>query len=120
MVAPRLGLIIPANFGEAAPPTKALLAYCSRAEELGFDSLWVIDRLFHQYGVAHPMVMLSQAAAVTSRIGLGTGVILLSVRHPVEVAQRRRHTRPHGERSKPRPRPPAVTPERLRAASSFM
>lgn len=86
-MAPRLGLIIPTNFGEGDPPTRDLLAYCSRAEELGFDSLWVIDRLFHEYGVPHPMVMLSQAAAVTSRIGLGTGVLLVTVRHPVDVAQ---------------------------------
>jgi alkanesulfonate monooxygenase SsuD/methylene tetrahydromethanopterin reductase-like flavin-dependent oxidoreductase (luciferase family) len=31
--------------------------------------------------------MLSYAAAATERIGLGTGVVLLSVRHPVEIAQ---------------------------------
>jgi probable F420-dependent oxidoreductase len=63
------------------------MRFSRRAEELGFDSLWVIDRLFHEYGVPHPFVMLSYAAAATERIGLGTGVVLLSVRHPVEVAQ---------------------------------
>lgn len=86
-MAAKLGLIIPANWGKSEPDLEALLRYCRRADELGFDSLWVIDRLFHQNGVAHPLVMLSFAAAVTSRIGLGTGVVLLSVRHPVEIAQ---------------------------------
>lgn len=84
---PKLGLIIPANWGQEPPPTGRLLQFFRRAEELGFDSLWVIDRLFHENGMAHPFVMLSYAAATTTRIGLGTGVVLLSVRHPVEVAQ---------------------------------
>ncbi len=86
-MAPKLGLIIPTNFGPDAPPTSDLSRFCARAEDLGFDSLWIIDRLFHQYGVPHPFVMLSYAAAATQSIGLGSGVILLSVRHPVEVAQ---------------------------------
>lgn len=86
-MAPRLGLIIPTNWGDDSPPQRELLRFVSRAEELGFDSLWVIDRLFHDRGMPHPFVMLSHAAAVTERIGLGTGVVLLSVRHPVEVAQ---------------------------------
>lgn len=84
---PKLGLIIPANWGMEPPPTAQLLQFFRRAEELGFDSLWVIDRLFHENGMAHPFVMLSYAAAATTTIGLGTGVVLLSVRHPVEVAQ---------------------------------
>ncbi len=84
---PKLGLIIPTNWGSEAPPTDKLLQFCRRAEELGFDSLWIIDRLFHENGMPHPFVMLSYAAASTSTIGLGTGVVLLSVRHPVEIAQ---------------------------------
>ena len=85
--APKLGLIIPTNWGEQGPPARELTDFCRSAEELGFDSLWVIDRLFHQYAMPHPMTMLTYAAAATQRIGLGTGVVLLSVRHPVEIAQ---------------------------------
>lgn len=86
-MAPKIGLILPTNWGVEPPPTATLIRFCERAEELGFDSLWIIDRLFHEYGMPHPFVMLSYAAAVTERIGLGSGVVLLSVRHPVEVAQ---------------------------------
>lgn len=86
-MAPKLGLILPTNWGTEPPPTRTLMQFSSRAEELGFDSLWIIDRLLHEYGVPHPFVMLSYAAAATERIGLGTGVVLVSVRHPVEVAQ---------------------------------
>ncbi|MGE0059032.1 MAG: LLM class flavin-dependent oxidoreductase [Dehalococcoidia bacterium] len=86
-MAPKLGLILPTNWGMEPPPTRMLMQFSSRAEELGFDSLWIIDRLFHEYGMPHPFVMLSYAAAATDRIGLGSGVVLLSVRHPVEVAQ---------------------------------
>jgi probable F420-dependent oxidoreductase len=83
----KLGLIIPTNWGQSQPNAEDYLQFCARADELGFDSLWVIDRLFHENGMPHPFVMLSYAAAATKRIGLGTGVVLLSVRHPVEVAQ---------------------------------
>jgi probable F420-dependent oxidoreductase len=85
--APKLGLIIPSNWADGGPPAQELISFFQRADELGFDSLWVIDRLFHQYGMPHPMTMLTYAAAVTQRIGLGTGVVLLSVRHPVDLAQ---------------------------------
>lgn len=87
MSAPRLGLILPTSWGDSSPDAAALMAFARRAEELGFDSLWVIDRIFHARNLPHPLTALTYAAAATNRIGLGTAVILLGTRHPVEVAQ---------------------------------
>jgi probable F420-dependent oxidoreductase len=54
-----------------------------RAEELGFDSLYVAD---HPGACASPFVALAAAAAVTSRIRLGSYVSNAGVREPILLA----------------------------------
>jgi 5,10-methylenetetrahydromethanopterin reductase len=53
------------------------------AEESGFDGLLLADS---QNLVGDPFVELAVAAGVTSRIGLGTGIVNLVTRHPAVVA----------------------------------
>ena len=64
---------------------------CRRIEALGFDSIWAIDHFLAapMYGQAwiDPMVTLTYAAAHTSRVKLGTGVLVLPLRNPVHVAK---------------------------------
>jgi alkanesulfonate monooxygenase SsuD/methylene tetrahydromethanopterin reductase-like flavin-dependent oxidoreductase (luciferase family) len=62
-----------------------------RCEEHGID-VWVIDHLLSApglYGHAwlEPLNVLSYAAALTSRVKLGTGILVLPVRHPVVLAK---------------------------------
>jgi alkanesulfonate monooxygenase SsuD/methylene tetrahydromethanopterin reductase-like flavin-dependent oxidoreductase (luciferase family) len=62
-----------------------------KCEEYGFD-VWVIDHLLSApglYGVAwlEPLSVLSYAAALTSRVKLATGILVLPVRHPVVLAK---------------------------------
>ena len=62
-----------------------------RAEELGLD-LWVIDHLLTApglYGMSwlEPMTVLSVLAGCTERAKLGTGVLVLPLRHPVLLAK---------------------------------
>lgn len=57
-----------------------------RAEELGFADLWVTDNtLDHAYSL-DPIVALTYAAAVTTRIRVGVSVLVLPLHHPVHVA----------------------------------
>lgn len=59
-----------------------------RAEEMGFDSAWVAEHHFGEYGVcASPALILASAARVTKRIRLATGIITLPFNHPVRVAE---------------------------------
>jgi natural product biosynthesis luciferase-like monooxygenase protein len=59
-----------------------------RAEEFGFDSVWPAEHHFSEYGYcASPAVTLAALAARTSRIRLGTGVVVLPLHHPVRVAE---------------------------------
>jgi probable F420-dependent oxidoreductase len=81
-------------------------AFAQMVEELGFESLWVVEHsamferyasrypyapAFQPYG-AHvpqpdPLVWLAYAAAATTRLRLGTGVLILPQRQPVALAK---------------------------------
>jgi len=74
----------------------ALVDMASRADELGFDSVWVHD---HVFNVGHvldriggrpyyePMTFLSFVAARTRRVRLGTSVLVLPYHNPVRLAK---------------------------------
>lgn len=57
-----------------------------RAEALGFRDLWVTENTVDQAFSFDPIVILTYAAAVTSRIRVGVAVMVLPVRHPIHVA----------------------------------
>jgi len=58
------------------------------AEACGFDSVWTAEHHFTEYGTcASPAVTLAAVAARTSRIRLGTGVVVLPLNHPIRVAE---------------------------------
>ena len=63
-----------------------LLALGTRAEELGFDSLWVGDSLFSKPRY-EPLVVLAALSQRTGRVELGTACLVTSQRHPVQLAQ---------------------------------
>jgi len=55
---------------------------------MGFDSIWAPEHHFTEYGFcASPMVTLAAMAAVTKRIRLGSGVVVLPFNDPVRVAE---------------------------------
>lgn len=58
------------------------------AERLGFDSVYPAEHHFSEYGYcASPQVSLAAVAARTSKIRLGTGVVVLPFHNPVRVAE---------------------------------
>jgi putative FMN-dependent luciferase-like monooxygenase len=59
------------------------------AERHGFDSAWVAQHHFDrdEGGLPAPFVFLAHAAARTSRIRLGTGIVTLPLDEPVRVAE---------------------------------
>ena len=57
-----------------------------RAEELGFQDLWVTENTLDDVFSFDPMVVLSYAAAVTQRIRLGVAVVVLPLHSPIHVA----------------------------------
>jgi probable F420-dependent oxidoreductase len=96
----RFGLSLP-HYGFSLPSGEtsfsAVAAWATRAEELGFDSVWVSDHFFYsfaRYGVdpapiasLEPLTTLAGIAAVTQRVRLGTLVLCAPFRHPALVAR---------------------------------
>jgi len=83
----KVGLLIPSSYGGEPPKMAEFTEFCRQADELGFDSLWVIDRIFHTANILDPMTLLTSAATVTSRIRLGTSVLLFVFRNPILFAK---------------------------------
>ena len=59
-----------------------------RAEALGFSDLWVTENTLDHVFSFDPALILTYAAAVTTRIRLGVAVVVLPLHHPSHVAHR--------------------------------
>lgn len=57
----------------------------AKAEETGFHSFWVNDRLTGEH--FEPITLLAAVTSVTTTIRLGTSVVLPALRHPVLLAK---------------------------------
>ena len=75
---------------------QSIIRLATRAETLGFDSVWASDHVFNVSYVYErigdrpyydPLTILSYIAAVTTRIGLGTSVLVLPYHHPMRLAK---------------------------------
>jgi len=101
----KLGFNLP-QLGPAASP-EAMTRLAQRAEELGYDSVWVTERLLvptnprtpypvtpdgslpDVYKISFdPIESLTYVAAKTSKIGLGTSVLDIPYYNPVMLARR--------------------------------
>lgn len=73
------------------PDIDELLAYAERAEALGFESLWAWDHMLlgtkRPFPILDSLTTLAAIATRTTRIKLGTGVLVLSLRNPVIVSK---------------------------------
>jgi probable F420-dependent oxidoreductase len=90
----KFGVFLPTFLfpGTGTEQANLLRAFARKAEELGFDSLWVTDHIVtaHQfYAVSwlDSLMTLSHVAAITERVRLGTSVLILPVRLPVVLAK---------------------------------
>lgn len=77
---------------QGAHRRSALLDFARRAESLGFDSIWVTDHLlradqFYRVAWLEPMAVLKFVSAVTERVRLGTGILIVPLRDPVLLAK---------------------------------
>jgi probable F420-dependent oxidoreductase len=96
----RFGLTLP-HYGFSLPSGEITVAdangWAIRAEELGFDSVWVSDHFFYSFarygletgylGSLEPLTTLAAVAAATDRVRLGPLVLCAPFRHPALLAK---------------------------------
>ena len=72
----------------AAPTAADVASLALAVERLGFAGLWTTDSVGRGRATLDPLTVLAVAAGVTSRIELGTCILQLPLRPPVELAHR--------------------------------
>jgi probable F420-dependent oxidoreductase len=89
----RIGIHLPQIGRKAAP--EAIRRAAVQAEELGFADVWTSEHIIIPKGAPYPpsalffdpVLSLTWAAAFTKRVGLGTSVLVLPMRHPLPLAK---------------------------------
>lgn len=100
-----IGLSLPQLGGHVS--RDGLRSFCEQAEEIGYGSLWVQEHIFYPLnpvsgysarpGLAVPdayrstlgaLETLTAAAAWTTRVAIGTSVLVAGLHRPVQLAQR--------------------------------
>ena len=85
----RIGVLIPTRGivmqSARRPPTEECWTMARRADEAGYDAVWVGDSIVAKPRL-EPLTTLAYLAGITSRVRLGTAVLLPALRHPVVLA----------------------------------
>ena len=85
----RFGIALPSGGSSSPPLTATAIAAAAREiEAAGFTSAWAFDSIGRGWLHADPLMALAVAATVTRDLEVGTGVLQVPLRHPVELAQR--------------------------------
>jgi alkanesulfonate monooxygenase SsuD/methylene tetrahydromethanopterin reductase-like flavin-dependent oxidoreductase (luciferase family) len=85
--------ILATYFPDRDPPYdvyyQQILEQIQLAKELGWECFMFNEHHFLGYGglIAHPAVMLAAAAARTSKIRLGTCISIITLKHPLQLAE---------------------------------
>lgn len=67
---------------------QAELEQIEKAEELGFDAVWLAEHHFQWYGIATDlMVIAGWVAARTQRVRIGTAIVVLPFHNPIRLAE---------------------------------
>ena len=93
----KYGVCIP-HYGRPID-TQGLTEMAIKAEEMGYDSVWVTDHIIvphvipdrpdivYRHNMLEPLSLLTHLGAVTSRVNIGTSVVILPYRNPVILAK---------------------------------
>lgn len=83
----RVAVGIPQAWATGGIDRPRMRRFLERAEALGFESAWVVEQVLGAFPCLEPVELLAWAAALTSRIRLGTAVLLTPLRSPVQLAK---------------------------------
>jgi probable F420-dependent oxidoreductase len=83
----RFAISIPQFYGDGEFDPVAFRTYCSRVEELGFDSGWTQESTLGASPQLGPIETMTYAAACTQRLRLGCVVFVTTLHSPVHLAK---------------------------------
>ena len=73
------------------PSAQELIEYGVRMEELGYESLWACDHILlgvdPNFPIHEALTILTAVAARTTKIKVGTGILVMPMRNPVLLAK---------------------------------
>jgi probable F420-dependent oxidoreductase len=81
----QFGIAIPQGFGGAAVEVSVIETFLRKADDLGYHSLWVQEVI--DAGLLEPVSLLTYAAALTTRVRLGSAILLTTLRTPLQLAK---------------------------------
>jgi probable F420-dependent oxidoreductase len=81
------GIELPQLFFDGPVDMEHIRKFAARAETLGYDSLWLQERIIGDFIMLEPVTLLSYIAAITTNLRLGTSVLLLPLRNPIQLAK---------------------------------
>ncbi|KUI32571.1 LLM class flavin-dependent oxidoreductase [Mycobacterium sp. GA-2829] len=81
----RFSISIPQRFPDSFD-AEGVRSYLARAEELGFEGGWVLEQPIGPTPLIAPLELLAYAAACTTRLRLGVGVLVTSLHDPLQLA----------------------------------
>ena len=83
----RFGINIPQMSPTGQFDPSVVSEFMPRVESLGYDSAWSLELVFTAMPMIYPIPLLSYAAAFSSRIKLGTSIMVTTIRNPVNLAK---------------------------------
>jgi probable F420-dependent oxidoreductase len=81
------GIEIPQVFLDGKVDMEHVRTFVSRAETLGYESLWLQERIISDFAMLEPVSLLNYVAAITGKLRLGVSVVLLTLRNPIQLAK---------------------------------
>ena len=81
------GIAIPQTFASSPIDLALIREFIPKAEQLGYESLWVQEQILTGYGLLEPVTLLTYASALSAKVRLGTAVLLPVIRNPVQLAK---------------------------------
>ena len=81
------GIAIPQAFDDLSNAASVLSRYLPRAEALGYEGGWVQEQIVGDAPILEPVTLITYAAALTSKLRLGTSVLITVIRNPVQLAK---------------------------------
>jgi alkanesulfonate monooxygenase SsuD/methylene tetrahydromethanopterin reductase-like flavin-dependent oxidoreductase (luciferase family) len=85
----RIGINLPLKSPDGVPLDAAGIAGRARmVEEAGLDGIWIQDSMIPGFMRPDPLMWLLVASAATTELEVGTSILIVPLRNPVDLAQR--------------------------------